>query len=273
MATIHPTAIVDASAKIADDAEIGAYAVIEEDTEIGPGCVLRPHAVVRRFTRMGSGNFVDSFAVLGGDPQDLKFRSEQLTCLRIGNDNVFREGVTISRGTGVGSETVVGNGTYWMANAHAGHNCQVQDRVIVVNGSLIAGHCTIGPGAILPANGAVHQFCWVGEGAFFQGGAKVSMHVPPYVLCARDNCVIGLNSVGLRRAAGMTLGERGQVREAFRITYQSGLTLAQALARMEDASEWVGIAGKFRDFIRKVLAAEKPHNRGLCPCRGGRVPD
>jgi len=269
---IHPTAIVDPTAKIADGVEIGAYAVIEGNAEIGPGTVIRPHAMIRQFTTMGSGNFVDSFAVLGGNPQDLKFEPEQLTCLRIGNDNVFREGVTISRGTGTGSETVVGNQTYWMANAHAGHNCEIQDRVIVVNGSLLAGHCTVGPDAVLPANGSVHQFCWVGEGAFFQGGAQVSMHVPPYVLCARDNCVMGLNSVGMRRAEGVTPGERKQIREAFRITYQSGLTLQEALARMEGLEDWTGIAVKFRDFIRKILTASPPHNRGLCPARKDRVP-
>jgi len=228
--------------------------------------------MICRFTILGSGNFVDSFAVLGGNPQDLKFRPEELTRLRVGDENVFREGVTISRGTGTGSETVVGNRTYWMANAHAGHNCQVGDRVIAVNGTLLAGHCTVGEGAILPANGAIHQFCWVGEMAFFQGGAQVSMHVPPYVLCARDNCVMGLNAVGLRRAPGVTHEERKQVREAFRLTYRSGLTLSEALARMDECSEWGGLASSFRAFIRKILSAKKPHDRGLCPSRMDRVP-
>ena len=272
MATIHPTAVVDPSAKVSDDVEIGAGAVVEADTEIGPGTVLRPYAVVRCFTIMGSGNFVDSFAVLGGYPQDLQFSAEQLTRLRIGNDNVFREGVTISRGTGAGSETRVGNRTYWMANAHAGHNCEVGDRVIVVNGCLLAGHCVVDAGAILPANGAIHQFCRVGEGAFFQGGAQVSMHVPPYVLCAGDNCVIGLNRVGLQRAEGISPRERSQMREAFRITYQQGLPLREALTAMNGCEDWSGIAVKFRDFIRDTLDAEKPYNRGLCPCRKGRVP-
>jgi len=271
MAAIHPTASVDPTAKIAEGVEIGAYAVIEAETEIGPGTVVRPHAVVRPFTVMGSGNFVDSFAVLGGNPQDLKFEPDQLTRLRIGNDNVFREGVTISRGTGAGSETRVGSGTYWMANAHAGHNCDIRDRVIVVNGSLVAGHCTIGPGAILPANGSIHQFCRVGEGAFFQGGAQVSMHVPPYVLCARDNCVMGLNAVGIRRMQGLSPAERDQLREAYRITYRSGLLLREALERMDERTHWTGIAVKFRTFVREILAAAPPYNRGLCPARKDRV--
>jgi UDP-N-acetylglucosamine acyltransferase len=272
MAVIHPTAVVDPTAKLADDVEIGAYAIVEQDAEIGPGSVIRPHAVIQRYTILGSGNYVDSFAVLGGDPQDLKFSEQEMTRLRVGNDNVFREGVTISRGTGAGSETVVGNRTYWMTNAHAGHNCEIRDNVIAVNGSLLAGHCTVGEGAVLPANGAIHQFCWVGEGSFFQGGAQVSMHVPPYVLCARDNCVMGLNAVGLRRAEGVGPGERKQVREAFRLTYQAGLTLSEALPKMDSFQDWVGIAVKFRTFIREILSAEKPHNRGLCPSRKDRVP-
>jgi len=272
MANIHPTAVVDPTAKIADDVEIGAGAVVEGDTEIGPGTVLRPHAVVRRYTVLGSGNLVDSFAVLGGDPQDLKFDPRQVTRLRVGNGNVFREGVTISRGTEAGSETRVGNRTYWMANSHAGHNCDVGDRVIAVNGSLLAGHCTVDAGAILPANGALHQFCWVGAGAFFQGGAQASMHVPPFVLCAGTNRVIGLNSVGLQRVEGLTPAERKQVRDAFRITYQSKLTTGEALARMDGHEEWSGIAVTFRDFVRKVLAAERPYNRGLSPYRKTRTP-
>ena len=268
---IHPKAVVDPTAKLAEDVEIGPGAVVEADTEIGPGTVLRPYAVVRRFTVMGSGNYVDSFAVLGGEPQDLKFNPKEMTRLRIGNGNVFREGVTISRATGAGGETRIGNRTYWMANAHAGHNCVVHDRVVAVNGCLLAGHSVVEAGAILPANGAVHQFCRVGEGAFFQGGAQASMHVPPYVLCAGDNCVIGLNSVGLRRAEGISPEERGQMREAFRITYQSGLILREALARMDGCGDWSGIAVRFRDFIRKTLEAEKPYDRGLCPSRKGRL--
>ena len=184
MTKIHPTAQVHSDAKIADDVEIGAQAIIEDDVQIGSGTIIRPQAIVRQYTRMGSNNYVDSFAVLGGEPQDLKFDKKTVSYLEIGDNNTFREGVTVSRATGDGEKTIVGHNTLWMSNSHAGHNSVIHDNVILVNGSLVAGHCTIGKGAILPANGAVHQFCWVGENAMFQGGTFVSMHVPPFVICS-----------------------------------------------------------------------------------------
>lgn len=264
MTKIHPTAVVQPTAAIADGVEIGAYAIIEDDVIIGPGSVVRPHAVVRRYTTMGAENFVDSHAVLGGDPQDIKYDPRTVSFLEIGDRNVFREGVTVSRATGNGRKTIVGNNTLWMANSHAGHNSIIHDHVILVNGALVAGHCTIGRGAILPANGAVHQFCWVGENVMFQGGAFVSMHVPPYVVCSGANNVVAINVVGLKRRPDITPKDRREVKEAFTMTYQSGLKLSQAWEEMNQNSDWGAAARVFRDFIGQVLAAGPPYNRGLC---------
>ena len=262
---IHPTAIVDPSARLAEGVEIGAYAVIESDVEIGPGCVIRPHALVRRFTTMGGGNYVDSFVTLGGEPQDYKFDPDSRTFLRIGEGNIFREGVTISRATTPGAATTVGSRTFWMANSHAGHDCHIHDGVILANGCNIAGHCTIGAGAILPANGNIHQFVRVGQKVMFQGCAQVSMHVPPFVMCAQDNNVVTLNVVGLKRSAEISDKDRLEVKEAFAITYRSGLTPRAALAEMNRHTEWAAPASAFRQFVQEALAAEKPFNRGLCP--------
>ncbi len=264
MAKIHPAADVHPAAELADDVEVGTFAVIEDDVQIGSGCVIRPHAIVRRYTKMGSNNYVDSFAVLGAEPPALKFDADIVSNLEIGNNNTFREGTTISRATGTGEKTVVGNNTLWMANSHAGHNSIIHDNVILVNGTLVAGHCTIGKGAILPANGAVHQFCWVGENVMFQGGAFVSMHAPPFVVCSGTNNVVSLNAVGLKRRSDITPKDRQEVREAFKITYRSGYQLKQALEEMNQKKDWGAAAGSFRDFIGKVLAAEPPFNRGLC---------
>ncbi|MCK4560564.1 MAG: acyl-ACP--UDP-N-acetylglucosamine O-acyltransferase [Calditrichia bacterium] len=264
MAKIHPTADLYPTAELSDDVEIGAYAIIEDDVRIGSGSVIRPHAIVRRYTKMGSNNYVDSFAVLGAEPQDLKFDADTVSYLEIGNNNTFREGTTISRATGTGEKTVVGNNTLWMANSHAGHNSIIHDNVILVNGTLVAGHCTIGKGTILPANGAVHQFCWVGENVMFQGGAFVSMHIPPFVVCSGINNVVSLNAVGLKRRLDITPKDRQEVREAFKITYRSGYQLKQALEEMNQKKDWGAAAGNFRDFISKILAAEPPFNRGLC---------
>jgi UDP-N-acetylglucosamine acyltransferase len=262
---IHPTAVVHKNAQIAENIEIGPYAVIEDKVQIGADTIIRPHAIVRQYTTLGKNNFVDSFAVLGGNPQDLKFEESTVSYLEIGDNNTFREGVTISRATGEGNKTVVGNNTLWMANSHAGHNATIHDNVIFVNGSLVAGHATIGKGAILPANGNIHQFCWVGDGAMFQGGTSISMHAPPYVICAEVNKVIALNSIGLRRRPDLTSDDLKQIKEAFRITYRSGLSPTEALKEMERSSDWGEAAKKFIDFISKVIEAEPPYQRGLCP--------
>ncbi len=265
MAKIHPTAVVEPGAQLGEDVEVGAGAVVEADTVIGAGTVLRPHAVVRRYTAMGKGNFVDSFCVLGGDPQDLGFDRSSRTGLRIGDGNTFREGVTVSRATKPGGATTVGDKTYWMANSHAGHDCAIGDGVIIVNGSLLAGHVTVGDRSILSGNTVVHQFTWIGEMVMTQGKTGLGMHVPPYVMAAETNQVVGLNLVGLRRSASLTDDDRRQIKQAFTLTYRSGLPASKALAAMDACGAWGPAAARFREFVRRVLAAEKPHNRGLCP--------
>ena len=269
MAKIHPTAVVDPSAVLADDVEIGAGAVVESNVSLGAGTVLRPHSVVRRGTTLGKGNLVDSFAVLGGDPQDLGFDRKTDTYVRIGDDNTFREGVTISRATKPGEATVIGNRTYWMANSHAAHDCVIGDDVVIVNAVLLAGHVVVGDRAILAGATMVHQFTWIGESVMTQGGSGTGMHVPPYSLLAGVNEIVGLNSIGLRRNPTLTNEDRKQIKEAFKLTYRSSLSPALALAEMDKAADWGTAAGKFREFVRKVVTAEKPRNRGLCPRRRG----
>ena len=265
MAKIHPAADVHPNAKLAEDVEVGAFAVIEDEVQIGDGSIIRSHAIIRRYTNMGSNNFVDSFAVLGGEPQDLKFDLSTLSYLEIGDSNTFREGVTISRATGEGEKTIVGNNTLWMSNSHAGHNSIIDDNVILVNGSLVAGHCTIGRGSILPANGAIHQFCWVGENAMFQGGTEVGMHIPPFVIVAGVNNVVALNIIGLKRRDDISPQDRQQIKEAFKITYRSGLPLKGVIEEMDKKTNWGLPAQSFREFVRRVSEASAPFNRGLCP--------
>jgi UDP-N-acetylglucosamine acyltransferase len=267
MAKIHPTAIVHPSAVLADDVEIGAYSIVGADVVIGRGSVMREHATLRRYTTLGQNNIVDSHAVLGGDPQDLKFDPRTVSYLRVGDHNVFREGVTISRGTGEGETTIVGNRTYWMTAAHAGHNAVVEDNAILVNGSALAGHTVLGRGAILSAHVVVHQFCWIGEGVMSQGNAATSMHIAPFTLFAGANSVVSLNAIGLRRAKEVTQEDRRQIREAFDLTYRSRLTLSDALRAMDERTEWGAAATRFRDFVRRVISAQPPYNRGLCPMR------
>jgi UDP-N-acetylglucosamine acyltransferase len=267
MPKINPTAIVHPTAVLSADVEIGAYGVVEADVVLGPGTVLREHAILRRYTTIGRNNMVDSYAVLGGLPQDIKFNPGTTSHLRVGDDNVFREGVTISRATGEGEATIVGNRTYWMTAAHAGHNAVIEDDAILVNGSALAGHTVIGRGAILSANVLVHQFCWVGEGAMSQGNSATSMHIAPFTLFAGVNKVASLNVVGFRRSKEVTEKERRQIREAFDLTYRSSLNLSDALRAMNEHTEWGPAAARFRDFVRRVVLAQPPYNRGLCPLR------
>lgn len=267
MPRIHPTACVDRDATLADDVEVGPYAVVEGRVGIGPGCVLREHAVIRRFTTLGRENVVDSFAVLGGLPQDLKFDPATESYLRIGNGNVFREGVTISRATAAGGATIVGSRTYWMTCAHAGHDAVVEDECILVNGAALAGHSRVGRRAIISAHVGVHQFCRVGEGVMAQGNAAISMHVPPFTIVSQVGRVVSLNVVGLRRWPGLTQRDRAEVKQAFSLVYRESLPLREALARMDGRTDWGSAAASFREFVRDVVTAAPPHDRGLCPLR------
>jgi UDP-N-acetylglucosamine acyltransferase len=267
MPKIHPTAFVDPTAVLSDEVEIGAYSIVEADVVIGPGTVLHDHAIVRRYTTLGKNNVVDSYAVLGGVPQDFKFNPKTVSYLRVGDNNVFREGVTISRATGEGEATRVGNRTYWMTAAHAGHGAVIEDDAILVNGAALAGHTVLGRGAILSANVAVHQFCWVGERAMGQGNSATSMHIPPFTLFAGANRVVSLNVVGMRRLEGISQDDRRQLKEAFDLTYRNSLNVSDALRAMDERTEWGGVAARFRDFVRQVISARPPFNRGLCPLR------
>ncbi len=265
MPKIHPTAIVDPSAELDATVEIGAYSVVEGNVKIGGGTVLHSHVIVRSYTEIGENNQIHPFTVLGGDPQDYGYKSETITHLRIGDNNLLREGVTINRATGEGNVTIIGNNTMWMANSHAGHNAIVQDNVVCANSVALAGYAQIAPRVILSGGAMVHQFTWVGEMVMTQGKAGISSHVPPYCLLAGGiNVLIGLNSVGLRRAEHISSEDHRQIKEAFDLTYRSNLSKAEVLEKMDACGDWGEAAGKFRDFIHKVVDAEKPYKRALC---------
>ena len=268
MATkIHETAVVDRSAELGGGVVIGPHAVVESDVVIGEACELLAGAVVRRYTTIGAGNVVHPFCVLGGEPQDYKFDTTNKTYLRIGSDNIFREGVTINRATTPGGATVIGSGCFFMACSHVGHDSVVGDSIVLTNSATIAGHCRVGNGAVLSAYAGVHQFCRIGELVMMRGHGGASQHIPPFVIASQINYVVGLNSVGLRRADYITDTDRKQIKEAYRLLYRSGLTPKRALAEMDARDDWGAPAGRFRDFVRWALEAQPPYNRGLCPMR------
>ncbi len=267
MPNVHPTALVDPSAQLADDVTVGPYCIVEGGVEIGGGTVLRDHAVVRRHTTLGAGNFVDAHVVLGGEPQDFKFDPSTVSYLRVGDHNVFREGVTISRATAVGGETLVGSNTYWMTGSHAGHDAKIGDGVVLVNGAAVGGHASLGAGAILSAHVVVHQFCRIGQRVMTEGNASIRSHVPPFTLVVGRDRVFSLNTVGLRRAEDVGPDDRRQLKEAFRLVYRSGLSPAEALNEMDAHEDWGAHAAEFREFVRAALDAEPPYDRGICSAR------
>jgi UDP-N-acetylglucosamine acyltransferase len=228
---VHPTAIVSAEAELATDVVVGPYAIVEGKVRIGPGSVLRPHVHLVGPLTLGRNNLVCTGAVLGERPQHLKYHDEP-TGTEIGDDNVFREHVTVHRGTTHSWQTRIGNGNYFMANSHVAHDCQIGNQCILANGALVGGHCAIGDNVYLSGNSAVHQFCRVGRLALLGGVSAATKDVPPFILQQNINEVAGVNVVGMRRA-GMPAADIAAVRRAFQVLYREGHLVPLALAKIE----------------------------------------
>jgi UDP-N-acetylglucosamine acyltransferase len=230
---IHPSAIVDAKARIDGSVTIGPYAVIDGDVEIGPRTRIGAHAVVKGPTKIGSDNEIFQFASIGDAPQDKKYAGEP-TRLEIGNGNTIREYCTINRGT-VQDEnlTLVGNDNWIMAYVHIAHDCVVGNGTIFANNASIAGHVHVEDFAILGGFTAVHQFCHIGRYAFTSMFTYVTKDVPAFVTASgRPAEPRGINSEGLKRAGHSATALRN-IREAYRVIYRQGLKLDEAVAELE----------------------------------------
>ncbi|HSC23722.1 MAG TPA: acyl-ACP--UDP-N-acetylglucosamine O-acyltransferase [Casimicrobiaceae bacterium] len=228
MPLIHPTALVDAGARIADDVSIGAFSIVGGDVAMGPGTRIGPHVVVTGRTTIGARNRIFQFASVGDVPQDRKYGGEP-TATVLGDDNVVREYVSIHAGTAQDrGTTTIGNGNLFLAYTHVAHDCVVGDHTTFSNNAQIAGHVTIGDFAVLGAYAGVHQFCRIGAHAMLAAGAIVLQDVPPYVTVqgypARP---AGTNNEGLRRR-GFSADDIAVVRRAYRTLYRAGLSLDAA---------------------------------------------
>lgn len=229
---ISPLAYIDPEAKIGKDCEIGAFAYIDKNVVIGDNCEIMPHASVLYGTRMGNNNKVFHGAVIGGVPQDLKFKGEDTTC-EIGDNNTIRENVTINRGTASRGKTVVGSNNLFMENSHIGHDCIIGNGCIIGNSSKIAGEVVIDDNAILSACVLVHQFCHIGGYIMVQGGCRSSMDIPPYIIVGREPArYCGLNIVGLRRR-GFSNETITNIRNAYRLIYESDNNVSTGLAKIK----------------------------------------
>jgi UDP-N-acetylglucosamine acyltransferase len=233
---IHPTALVDAGARIADDVDIGAYTIVGAHVTIGAATRIGPHAVITGRTTIGARNRIFQFASVGEIPQDRKFGGEPTTTT-LGDDNVVREFVTIHAGTAQDrGATTIGNGNWFLAYTHVAHDCVVGNFTTFSNNAQIAGHVTIGDFAVLGAYAGVHQFCRIGAHAFLAAGAIVLQDVPPYVTAAGYPAKpAGTNNEGLRRR-GFSASEIATVRRAYRTLYRAGLSLERARYTLAEAA-------------------------------------
>ncbi|MFZ9652157.1 MAG: acyl-ACP--UDP-N-acetylglucosamine O-acyltransferase [Steroidobacteraceae bacterium] len=249
MVSIDPRAVIEAGAKLAADVEVGPFAIIGANVEIGPGCRIGPHSIVTGHTKLGAGNQVFQFASIGDAPQDKKYAGEP-TRLEIGERNVFREFVTVNRGTthdeGV---TRIGSDNLFMAYTHIAHDCRVGNHVVMANVATLAGHVEIGDHVIMGGLSAVHQFCKIGAHAFIANNAAVTRDVPPYVMAVGQPAEPhSVNATGLSRR-GFTPEQVRNVKSAFRVLYRSELPLEEALAKLREAAATQPEVATFVEFI------------------------
>lgn len=228
---IDKTAVIDPSAKIADNVHIGPYSVIGADVEIGEGTWIGPHVVIQGPTKIGRDNKIYQFSSIGAESQDKKFTGQR-AYLEIGDRNTIREFCTLNRGTAEGAMTKVGNDNLFMAYVHIAHDCTVGNHTIFANNASLAGHVTVEDHVILSGFSGVFQFCRVGAYSFAATNSVIIKDVPPYVKVSGYYAKpFGLNSVGLQRQ-GFSEEALKQLRRAYKVIYRKGLTVAKALEEL-----------------------------------------
>lgn len=245
---IHPTAVISENANIGDNVTIGPFCVVDDNVTIGDGCILKSHVVVRGPTRIGKNNKFFQFSSIGEDCQDKKYAGEP-TELVIGDDNEFREGVTVHRGTiQDNSITIIGSRCLLMANAHVAHDCVLGDDIILANNVAVAGHVHIDNFVIVGGAVGIHQFCKIGAHAFLGAGGIILRDVPPFVMVSgQKNIPQGINSEGLKRR-GFDKADIMAIKRAYKTIYREGNTLEEAISKLsaqEDNVEGVNVMTAF----------------------------
>lgn len=254
-AVIHPSALVDPTAAIGAEVDVGPFAIIGPNVEIGDGCRIGARSTIERNTRLGPRVQVGVGAVLGGDPQDLKYRGEE-TWVEIGADTVIREYSTVNRGTTASGVTRVGARSFIMSYVHIAHDCRIGDQVIIANGTQLAGHVSVDDRATLSGLVAIHQFATVGTLAFVGGCSRVNQDIPPFVKAVGNPVELyGLNTVGLQRA-GLTEDTVRALKRLYRLFFNSDLNISQAGERARAELPPIDEVRLFLDFVERS-------NRGI----------
>src|SRR5277367_631519 len=254
---IHPQAVVSPDATLGAGVQVGAFAVIGAEVELGDGCVVHHHAVIQGPSKFGARNVFHPFNVIGGDPQDYTFSGERVE-LAAGDGNIFREYVTISRGTKKGGGiTRVGNDNFFLAYAHVGHDCQIGNGTLFVNGATLAGHVTVQDYVTIGAFSPVHQYCRLGRYAYIGASTVITQDVVPFsmIVTERETKCFGPNTIGLERK-GFSLERIKLLQRAFRLLLRSKKNTSQALEEMEKAF------GDSTD-VRELMEFTKTAERGI----------
>jgi UDP-N-acetylglucosamine acyltransferase len=246
---IHPTAIVEKGAELGAGVEIGPNCLIGPRVQIGDGTVLRSHVVVEGITRLGARNTVHAFSCLGGAPQDTSYKGEETT-VEIGDDNIFRESVTIHRGTVKGRQkTVVGSRNMLMVGCHVAHDCTVGSDNILANQVALAGHVDVEDFVVIGGIVGITQFCRVGAYSFMGAGTVLRRDLPPFMAAKDFSEVMGPNLVGLKRR-GLTNQQIRTISELYKVFYKSGKTLAACISELEERFTGDSTAERFINFVK-----------------------
>jgi len=254
---IHPTAIVSSNARLGAGAAVGPYAVIEDDVDIGDNCQIAAHVVIKRFSRLGARNRVFEHAVLGGEPQDVKFGGET-SYLEIGDDNLIREFSTFHRASGEGETTRVGSRNFFMVGMHVAHNCLIGDDNIFANEVALAGHIEIEDHVFVSNNVGAHQFVRMGRYAMVGGKSKIVQDVLPFFITdGNPPRVRGLNSVGLRRA-GFSSEARSALKRGYQVLFRNGLSLEDAVLELEQIED-----PHVAHLVRFIKRSKRGFHRGV----------
>jgi len=257
---IHPTAVVDKKTKLAAGVGVGPYSVIGPNVDIGAGTKIGSHCVIEQYTTIGRKCSIFTGAVIGAVTQDLKFKGER-SFVKIGNNNTIREYVTINRATNKDSATRIGDNNLIMAYTHIAHDCRIGNNVIIANAGTFAGYVTIEDNAIIGGMVGIHQFVNIGALAIIGGCSKVVKHVPPYSMVDGHPAKnYGLNVIGLKRA-GISQKARMSLRRAFKILFNSGLSLPHALKEVEQT---LPKSKEIRNLVHFLKTVKSDTKRGVC---------